>query len=88
MRVAHKVGQNHTLRAKPQTCRRDNLEIYAIPYYVITEAQSMAREMIKNQLPFGGAVDIHGKIVWRVTEEEFQELKRHLDNVFSEDGEQ
>lgn len=47
----------------------------------------MAREIIKNQLPFGGAVDIHGNIVWRVTEEEFQELKRHLDNIFSDDGE-
>jgi hypothetical protein len=53
---------------------------------MIIEALSMVREMIKNQLPFGGAVDIHGNIVWRVTEEEFKELKRHLDEVFSDNG--
>ncbi len=45
----------------------------------------MAKEMIRYQLPFGGAVDIHGNITWRVTEEEHEEMKRHLEAIFNED---
>jgi hypothetical protein len=41
-------------------------------------------EMLKDLLPYGGAVNIHGKVTWCVTEEEFNELKRHLDSIFDE----
>ena len=41
-------------------------------------------EMLKDMLPYGGAVNIHGEITWRVTEEEFTELKRHLESIFDE----
>ena len=41
-------------------------------------------EMLKDMLPYGGAVNIHGKITWRVTEKEFNEMKRHLESIFDD----
>lgn len=41
-------------------------------------------EMLKDMLPYGGAVNIYGEITWRVTEEEFNEMKRHLESIFDE----
>ena len=41
-------------------------------------------EMLKDMLPYGGAVNIHGEITWRVTEEEFNEMKRNLESIFDE----
>lgn len=41
-------------------------------------------EMLKDMLPYGGAVNIHGEITWRVTEEEFIEMKRNLESIFDE----
>lgn len=32
----------------------------------------------KNQLPYGGAVDINGKIVWAVSEEEDKATKERI----------
>ncbi len=37
----------------------------------------------KNQLPYGGAVDINGKIVWAVTEEEDKATKERIKKAFS-----
>lgn len=37
----------------------------------------------KNQLPYGGAVDINGKIVWVVTEEEDRATKERIKKAFS-----
>ena len=33
-------------------------------------------EMLKDMLPLGGAVNIRGEITWRVTQEEFDEMKK------------
>ena len=41
-------------------------------------------EMLKNMLPFGGAVNIHGEITWRITEDEYKELQKHLESIFNE----
>jgi hypothetical protein len=41
-------------------------------------------EMLKDMLPYGGAVNIHGEITWRVTEDEFNEMKRNLESIFDE----
>lgn len=41
-------------------------------------------EMLKNKLPYGGAVNIHGEITWRVTEEEFKEMQQNLESIFNE----
>jgi hypothetical protein len=41
-------------------------------------------EMLKDMLPYGGAVNIHGEITWRVTEEEFNEMKKNLESIFDE----
>lgn len=38
--------------------------------------------MLKDMLPYGGAVNIHGEITWRVTEEEFEDMKKQLENIF------
>jgi hypothetical protein len=36
----------------------------------------------KNQLPYGGAVDINGRIVWAVTEEEDKATKERIKKAF------
>ncbi len=41
-------------------------------------------EMLKNMLPYGGAVNIRGEVTWRVTKEEFIEMKKNLENIFDE----
>jgi hypothetical protein len=41
-------------------------------------------EMLKDMLPYGGAVNIHGEITWRVTEKEFNEMKRNLECIFDD----
>lgn len=41
-------------------------------------------EMLKNLLPYGGAVNIHGEITWCVTKEEFKEMQKHLESIFDE----
>jgi hypothetical protein len=41
-------------------------------------------EMLKDMLPYGGAVNIRGEITWRVTQEEFNEMKRNLERIFDE----
>lgn len=41
---------------------------------------------LKYQLPYGGAVNIRGEIVWRVTEEEFKEMKDYIKRIFDEGG--
>jgi len=37
----------------------------------------------KNQLPYGGAVDINGRIVWAVTEDEDKATKERMVKAFS-----
>ncbi len=41
-------------------------------------------EMLKDMLPYGGAVNIYGEITWRVTAEEFNEMKKNLECIFDE----
>jgi len=41
-------------------------------------------EMLKDMLPYGGAVNIYGEITWRVTAEEFNEMKKNLECLFDE----
>jgi hypothetical protein len=36
----------------------------------------------KNQLPYGGATDIHGKITWVVTKKEHEEMMDKLKRAF------
>jgi len=40
---------------------------------------------IKDKLPYGGAVNIHGEIVWRITKEEHDAMKARVLNLFEED---
>jgi hypothetical protein len=53
---------------------------------VLINEDKMARDndMLKDMLPYGGAVNIRGEITWRVTEEEFNELKKNLESIFDE----
>ena len=48
------------------------------------EKMAGTNEMLKDMLPYGGAVNIHGKITWRVTEKEFNEMKRNLECIFDD----
>jgi hypothetical protein len=38
----------------------------------------------KNQMPYGGATDIHGKIVWIINKERHDEIFDRLKRLFPE----
>jgi hypothetical protein len=38
----------------------------------------------KNQLPYGGATDIHGRIVWVVSKKEHDEMMARINRLFPE----
>ncbi len=46
---------------------------------------SMTREMLRHKLPYGGAVNLHGEIVWCVTDEEHEAMLKHLRDIFDEE---
>jgi hypothetical protein len=43
------------------------------------------RVFIKDQLPYGGAVNIRGEIVWRITKEEHDAMKARVLSLFEND---
>jgi len=43
------------------------------------------REFIKDLLPYGGAVNIRGEIVWRITKEEYEAMKTRVLSLFEND---
>jgi hypothetical protein len=43
------------------------------------------RELIRDQLPYGGAVNIRGEIVWRITKEEHDMMKARVLSLFESD---
>jgi hypothetical protein len=38
----------------------------------------------KNQLPYGGATDLHGRVVWAVTKEEHDKMLARINHLFPE----
>ena len=42
--------------------------------------------MIWYDLPYGGAVNMQGKVVWRVSKEEYETLKKRLEDIFDDDS--
>jgi len=42
-------------------------------------------ERITRRLPFGGAVDIFGNVLWEVTEDEYNGMKSRLEELFPPD---
>ena len=40
---------------------------------------------LRKQLPYGGAVDIHGNIIWKVTKEEHDEMMARVNRIFGLD---
>ena len=38
----------------------------------------------KNQLPYGGATDLHGRVVWAVTKEEHDKMLARINRLFPE----
>jgi hypothetical protein len=40
---------------------------------------------IKDKLPYGGAVNIRGQIVWRITKKEHDAMKARVLSLFEED---
>ena len=43
------------------------------------------REFIRDQLPYGGAVNIRGEIVWQITKEEHEVMKARVLSLFEND---
>ncbi len=50
----------------------------------MTECPKMRRS-IRDQMPYGGAVNIQGKIVWRITKEEHDAMKSRVLSLFEDD---
>jgi hypothetical protein len=48
----------------------------------MAERQSL---FIKDKLPYGGAVNIRGQIVWRITKKEHDAMKARVLSLFEED---
>ena len=68
--------QNHT-----QSC------IYSKEAYHLQASKIgdfVAKEMLKNMLPYDGTINIHGEITWCVTEEKFKEMQKQLESIFDE----
>jgi len=38
----------------------------------------------KNQLPYGGATDLHGRIIWAVSKEEHDRMLERINHLFPE----
>jgi hypothetical protein len=47
--------------------------------------EEMPRVLIKDQLPYGGAVNIRGEIIWRITKEEHDAMKARVLSLFEDD---
>jgi len=47
--------------------------------------EEVAFEPISRMLPYGGAANIRGEIVWRITKEELEEMKERVMSIFDED---
>jgi len=47
--------------------------------------EETAFEPISKRLPYGGAANIRGEIVWRITKEELEEIKGRVMSIFDED---
>ena len=41
-------------------------------------------DLSKNQLPYGGATDLQGRIVWAVTKEEHDKMLDRINRLFPE----
>lgn len=48
-------------------------------------AEEGTHEPISRRLPYGGAANIRGEIVWRITKEELEEMKGRVMSIFDED---
>jgi len=49
------------------------------------ETAKNPREFIRDQLPYVGAVNIRGEIVWRITKEEHDAIKARVSGLFESD---
>lgn len=47
--------------------------------------EKISHILIRDQLPYGGAVNIHGKIIWRITKEEHDAMKARVLSLFEDD---
>lgn len=47
--------------------------------------EKAAFEPISKRLPNGGAANIRGEIVWRITNEELEEMRGRVMSIFDED---
>ena len=47
--------------------------------------EEMPRVLIRDQLPYGCAVNIHGQIVWRIIKEEHDAMKARVLSLFEDD---
>jgi hypothetical protein len=46
---------------------------------------SKTREFVRDELPYGGAVNIRGEIVWQITKEEHEAMKARVLSLFEND---
>lgn len=46
------------------------------------EIQDQYYDLNENKMPYGGATDIHGKIIWKVSKEEHDQMMARIKKAF------
>ena len=49
------------------------------------EIQEQYYDLNDNQMPYGGATDIHGKILWKVSKEEHDQMMARIKKAFGKE---
>jgi len=54
-------------------------------FLITSEIQDQYYDPDDNQMPYGGATDIHGKIVWRVSKAEHDQMMARIRKAFAKE---
>jgi hypothetical protein len=53
--------------------------------HITEEIQEQYYNLFDNQMPYGGATDIHGKILWKVSKEEHDQMMARIKKAFGKE---
>ena len=53
--------------------------------FIPEEIQEQYYDLNDNQMPYGGATDIHGKILWKVSKEEHDQMMARIKKAFGKE---
>lgn len=52
---------------------------------ITEDMQEQYYDLNDNQMPYGGATDIHGKILWKVSKEEHDQMMARIKKAFGKE---